>query len=273
MKLVDSHAHLDAPQFREDLPQVIARAQSAEVETILTVGCLGPERETAGSVLRILDSFRGVFASFGIHPHDARLMSDRLEEELIDLLKHPDVLALGEIGLDYHYDNSPREAQRNVFRRQIQLARRVGKPIIVHTRAAEEDTLRVLREEIGPGGLASPGVLHCFSGTPGFAESGVSLGFHVSFGGILTFKKADEVRAALDRVPDDRLLVETDSPYLAPAPMRGKRNEPAFVGYVAEEVARRKRRTVSWIAALTRANFAKLFGLEGHSEWREDEIP
>jgi TatD DNase family protein len=272
MRLADSHAHLDSPRFRDDLPEVVARARRSGVETILTVGCLGPEPDTAGRVLEIVKSFPGVVASFGIHPHDARLMSDRLERELIDLLRSPNVRALGEIGLDYHYDNSPRDVQREVFRRQVRLARGMGMPIIVHTREAEEDTLRILEEETGVGNASPPGVLHCFSGTPGFAEAGVSLGYFVSFGGIVTFKMADEVRDALDRVPDNRLLVETDAPYLAPVPMRGKRNEPAFVGYVAEEIARRRGCSPSRIASLTRSNFAVLLGTERYPEQGTEEV-
>ena len=259
MKLVDSHAHLDDPRFASDLDSVIQRAEHQGVETILTVGCLGEDSRVPDRVNSLLDRWSCLFAAFGVHPHDARFMSDVWEVKLSELMKESRVLAWGEIGLDYFYDNSPREAQREVFARQARLAKESGKPIIVHTRDAEEDTLRILRE-VFPEGSERSGVLHCFTGSGELAEACLRLGFYISFGGILTFKKADALRAVAEQIPEDRLLIETDSPYLAPVPHRGKRNEPSFVGCVLDMLAEIRGVPRETLASRLDRNFKSLFG-------------
>ncbi|MFZ0428079.1 MAG: TatD family hydrolase [Acidobacteriota bacterium] len=228
MRLVDSHAHLDDPRFAEDLEAVMERAARQGVATVLTVGCLGEDPRVPERVGTLLERWSCLRAAFGVHPHDARFMDDRLEARLCELMADPRVLGWGEIGLDYYYDNSPRTAQREAFARQVALAKAAGKPVIIHTRDAEEDTLAILSEAY-PKGSERPGVLHCFSGSARLAEACLERGFFISFGGIVTFKKADSLREIAASVPSDRLLIETDSPYLAPVPHRGRRNEPAFV--------------------------------------------
>jgi TatD DNase family protein len=260
MKLVDSHAHLDSPDFANDLPEILNRADDAGVRIILTIGCLGSPKHETPRVLSILECYPQVYGAFGVHPHDARFMNDRLEAELENLLDHERVLALGEIGLDHHYDLSPREAQLEAFRRQLEVARRKQMPIIVHTREAAAETAEILRGAF-PAESRRSGVLHCFSGDPELAQVGLASGFYLGFGGVVTFRKADQVRASLLETPPDRLLLETDAPYLAPVPFRGKRNEPAFVRNTADEVARLTGRSLPDLARLTSGNFERLFGV------------
>ena len=204
--------------------------------------------------MRLADAYPDIYATVGVHPHDAGKATEETFARLRELLAHPKVLGVGEIGLDYHYDFSPRETQREVFARQLAMAREAGKPVIVHTREAWEDTLAALGE--------GPGILHCFSGGPAQAERALALGYHISFAGMVTFPKAADVQAAARMVPRERLLVETDAPYLAPVPRRGKRNEPAFVVETARRVAELRGTALEDIAAATTANFRLLFGLD-----------
>jgi TatD DNase family protein len=254
MTLVDSHCHLDDAQFDSDREEAIARARAAGVETLLAVGTgNGPPDLEAG--IRLAEAHAEIYATVGVHPHDAAKAAPETFERLRELLGHPKVVALGEIGLDYHYNFSPPEVQRSVFARQLEAAREAGKPAIIHTREAWEDTLRLIRES----GVAS-GIMHCFSGGLEEAEDALALGFHVSFAGVVTFPKALRVQAAARVVPSGRLLVETDAPYLAPAPHRGQRNEPAFVIETARKLAELRGTTLEELAAGTTANFRRLFG-------------
>ena len=252
MKLVDSHCHLDDPKFDADREQVIARARAAGVERMMAIGTgSGPPDLEAG--IRLAERFPFVLATVGVHPHDAAKASDEIFVRLRDLTAHPKVAAIGEIGLDYHYDFSPRDVQRAVFRRQLEMAAETGKPVVIHTREAWPDTMAMLRES-----GTTAGIMHCFTGNAAQAAEALDLGFHLSFGGVLTFPKADDVREAARLTPEDRLLVETDCPYLAPAPHRGKRNEPAFVVETVRRLAEVRGSTPDEIAALTTANFERL---------------
>jgi TatD DNase family protein len=254
MTLVDSHCHLDDAQFDADRDAAIERARAAGVETMLAVGTGGgPPDLEAG--IRLADTHAFMCASVGVHPHDASKAAPETFDRLRELLAHPKVVAIGEIGLDCHYNFSPPEVQREVFSRQLEMARAAGVPVIIHTREAWPDTLRLLAA------AGVKGIMHCFSGGPEEAEQVLALGFHVSFAGVVTFPKAFAVQAAARMVPLDRLLVETDAPYLAPVPHRGKRNEPAFVVETARKVAELRGATLEEIAAATTENFKRLFGL------------
>ena len=252
MRLVDSHCHLDDRQFDADRDETIARAQAAGVETLLAIGTGNgpPDLEAA---IRLADQYEFVYATVGVHPHDAAKASEGTFASLRALARHPKVRALGEIGLDYHYDFSPRDVQRAVFERQLALAAEAGLPVVIHTREAWEDTLSVLRSN-----WQGSGIMHCFTGDEQQAREALDLGFHLAFGGVLTFPKADEVRQAARITPVDKLLVETDCPYLAPVPMRGKRNEPAFVVETVRRLAEVRGRAPEDIAAETTANFERL---------------
>jgi TatD DNase family protein len=251
--LVDSHCHIDTPAFDEDRPAVLARAREAGVESMLIVGCVDAE---AGHrrALRVAGEL-GLPASAGVHPHDAKIMTAGIEDELRELARTRRIVAVGEIGLDFHYDHSPRDVQREVFRRQVQLARDVGLPIIVHTREADQETAALLEEE-GAGEVG--GVIHCFTGGRELADRALALGFLVSFSGIVAFPRAQVIQEVAASVPLDRLLVETDAPYLAPPPHRGKRNEPAFVVEVARKVAALRGVGVEVVGEAVRANFRRL---------------
>jgi len=209
-------------------------------------------------MLDLLESQPDVVGSVGVHPHDAKCFTPQVAERLTSLLAHPKMIGLGEIGLDFHYDYSPREQQRDAFRRQLRIARSLQKPVIIHTREADEETCKILEEELNP---RAAGVLHCFTSEEKTAEFALDLGFHISFGGILSFPKADSLRSIARGIPADRLLIETDCPYLAPVPYRGRRNEPSFVARVAEVLASERRMTGAEIGELTKANFDRLFGL------------
>jgi TatD DNase family protein len=256
---VDSHAHLDSPDFQSDIEAVLHRASQAQVSEIVTIGCFNQPLEDSTAFLRLLNEHDAVYGCAGVHPHDARFYEPELEKDLVKLMEHPKMLGWGEIGLDFHYDNSPRSQQVEAFRQQLRRARGLGKPVVIHSREAEDQTCRILEEEFsqGPGG-----VLHCFSASFETAERCLALGFYISFGGILTFRRADELREIALKIPLDRLLIETDSPYLAPVPFRGKRNEPAFVVKVAERLAEIRGQTIKEIGELTTANFRRLFSLE-----------
>jgi len=253
VRLVDSHCHLDDEQFAQDRDETIERARAAGIERMMAIGTgNGPPDLEAG--IRLADRYPFVFATAGVHPHDAAKATPETLDRLAELAKHPKVLAIGEIGLDYHYDFSPRPVQRSVFTQQLSVAARAQKPIVIHTREAWDDTLAAVREH----GLPFGGIMHCFTGGPKEAEQALALGFHLSFGGIVTFPKANGVRQAAASTPEDRLLVETDAPYLAPVPHRGKRNEPAFLVETVRRLAEVRGVTADNIALLTSRNFDRL---------------
>jgi len=252
---IDSHCHLDSEQFDSDREAVIERALAAGVDKMVAIGTGDgpPDLETG---IRLAESHAAMYATVGVHPHDAAKATAETYRHLAELLRHPKVVALGEIGLDYHYDFSPREVQRDVFVEQMRIARDAGKPIVIHTREAWEDTMALLERHWAPAGR--PGIMHCFSGGPAEAERCIALGFYLSFGGMVTFPKALEVQQAARTAPADRILVETDAPYLAPVPRRGKRNEPAFVVDTAKKLAELRGVMLEEIAASTSANFQRI---------------
>jgi len=253
VKVVDSHCHLDDQQFAADRDATIERARAAGVERMMAIGTgEGPPDLEAG--IRLANQYPFIFATVGIHPHEAAKAVTETFERLAELASHAKVLAVGEIGLDYHYDFSPRETQRQVFFRQLELAARSRKPIVIHTREAWDDTLAAVREH----GLPFGGIMHCFTGGPQEAEQALQLGFHLSFGGMITFPKAQSIREAAALTPGDRLLVETDAPYLAPVPHRGKRNEPAFIIETVRRMAELRGVTPEEIASITSRNFDQL---------------
>ncbi len=261
--LIDSHAHLDVPQYDADRAEVIARARAAGVGIMLEIAGSDIGKGSLEPGLRLAEEHPYIYAAVGLHPHEASLYDEALGETLLAASRHPKVVGWGEIGLDYHYDHSPREVQRYVFRRQLELARERRLPIIIHTREAEDDTIAILRDlwadsearEIG-------GVFHCFSGTSALADAALEMGFYLSFSGVVTFKTAEELRRIAAAMPLDRLLVETDCPYLAPIPYRGKRNEPAFVRETAAKIAEIRGLEPDEIATTTSANFLRLFRID-----------
>lgn len=254
--IVDSHCHLDFPDFASDRDAVVERARAAGVERMVTI-CTRVRR--FADVAAVAERYADVYCSVGTHPHNAGEETDLTTEDLVAAAgRHPKIVAIGEAGLDYHYDKSPREAQAEGFRRHIRAARETGLPLVVHAREADEDLARILEEESAGGGPFKA-VLHCFSSGADLARRGVALGHYVSFSGILTFKNAEGVRAVAAEVPMDRVLVETDAPYLAPPPWRGKRNEPAYTVKTAEVLAETKGVSFDAIAAATTANFYRLF--------------
>jgi TatD DNase family protein len=266
--MIDSHCHPDFPQFDADRVEMIARAAAAGVTTILAVGIGsasegGPRPDVGLRMAELVPSgasWPKIYATTGIHPHEAQHATTALLDEVERLAADPRVLAVGEIGLDYHYGQSPRDTQAAVFIRQMEIARKVRKPIVIHSRDAWTDSLRMLREHWAPTGLG--GVLHCFSGDLDTAKQGMDMAFLISFAGPLTFPKAQELRDVAKQVPRDLLLIETDAPYLAPVPHRGKRNEPAFVAEVCKRLAEVHGVTAEEMAGRTAANFSKLFGVE-----------
>ena len=252
MTLVDSHCHLDDEQFDADRAEVIERALEAGVERMMAIGTGGgPPDLEAG--LRLARRHPFIYATVGVHPHDAARATAETFKAMEALAGEAKVLGIGEIGLDYHYDFSPREVQCEVFATQLKLASRVAKPIVIHTREAWGDTLRLLREHWSGGGI-----MHCFSGGAAEARQALDLGFHLAFGGVLTFPKAEAVREAARLAPEDRLLVETDAPYLAPVPKRGKRNEPAFMVETVRRLAEVRGATPEHVADATTRNFERL---------------
>jgi TatD DNase family protein len=250
--LIDSHCHLDDKRFAEDLDAVLDRAAAAGITRILTIGT-GDGPPEIDRAVRLAERYPQISASIGIHPHDAAKATPQTYDDMRALASHPKVVAFGEIGLDYHYDFSPREVQREVFVEQLKLARDVDVPITIHTREAWDDTVALLREH-----WRGPGIFHCFTGGPEQAGEALALGFHLSYGGVLTFKTAEDVRESARITPGDRLLVETDAPYLAPIPHRGKRNEPAMMVETVRKLAEIRETTPEAIAALTTANFERL---------------
>jgi TatD DNase family protein len=252
--LVDSHCHLDFPDFAGELDAIVGRAQAAGLIRIVTIST---RVRRHADVLAIAERFPGVYCSVGTHPHHAHEELDVTTDELITRARHPKVVAIGEAGLDYHYDLSPRDAQEQGFRNHIAAARATGLPLVIHSREADEDMARVLEEETGKG--AFPAVLHCFTGGQELARRAIALGLFISFTGILTFKKSDDLREIARGLPADRILVETDAPYLAPGSYRGKRNEPAYVVETAKVLAQTRGATPDEIARQTTESFFRLF--------------
>jgi TatD DNase family protein len=255
--LIDTHTHLDDARYDDDRDTMIARAREAGVEAMITIGC---DLATSRAAVDLTDRHDFVYASVGVHPHEVRHIEEHWYDEFRKLAADKKIVAYGEIGLDYHYNNSPPEEQRRRFREQVSLAKELRLPLVIHTREAQEDTIRILIEE---GASEVGGVLHCFSGDAWLAKDALDLGFYLSFSGILTFQNATMLRDIAKTVPADRLLIETDCPYLTPVPHRGKRNEPAFVKYVADQLASLlpgdPRRSSEDIARLTSENARRLF--------------
>ncbi|HSQ23480.1 MAG TPA: TatD family hydrolase [Pyrinomonadaceae bacterium] len=259
-QFIDSHCHIDGPEYDADRDEVIARAREAAVTTMLNVGTGDPHSGAFERAVELAETHDEIYAAVGVHPHDAKLFDDAAEERLLGLVKKSRrVVAWGEIGLDYHYDHSPRDVQREVFRRQLSLARELNLPVIVHSREADEDTIGILREKLSD--YERGGVMHCFGGSLQMAREAIELGFYISFAGNLTFKKAEDLRDIARQLPLDRLMVETDCPYLTPVPFRGKRNEPARVVETARSLAELHGREVSEVAQITSENFDRLFGV------------
>jgi len=252
--LVDSHCHLDFPDFASELDAVVARARAAGVGRMVTISTRVRKH---AQVLAIAERFADVFCSVGTHPHNAKEEPEVDAKTLVALARHPKIVAIGEAGLDYHYDYSPREAQERSFRQHIAAARETGLPLVIHARDCDDDMARILQEEIGQG--AFPAVLHCFTGSRDLAMRAIDLGLYVSFTGILTFKNSADLRAIAAGLPGDRILVETDAPYLAPLPHRGKRNEPAYVVETAKVLADTRGVAFEEIARQTTENFFRLF--------------
>jgi TatD DNase family protein len=252
--LVDSHCHLDFPDFGEELDAVVARARAAGIGRMVTICTKITEFER---VRAIAERYDDIYCTVGIHPHEADSQPEIDTARLIEAARHPKVVGIGETGLDYFYEHSAREAQQRSFRAHIQASRETGLPLVVHTRDADEDTVAILKDEMGQGDY--PGLIHCFSSSTWLAEECLKLGLYISLSGIVTFKKAEELRETVKALPLDRILVETDSPYLAPVPHRGKRNEPAFVAHTAKVVAELKGVGMAEIEARTTENFLHLF--------------
>ncbi len=252
--LVDSHCHLDFPDFAEERDQIIERAHAAGVKIMVTI-CTRVRRFE--QIKEVAEAYDSVYCSVGTHPHQAAEEPDVAAEELIELAQHPKVVAIGEAGLDYFYDKSPREVQEKVLRTHIRAARETQLPLVIHSRDADEDMMRILEEEMQIGSF--PALLHCFSSGKELAMKGLELGLYVSFSGILTFKRSTELREIASQLPMDRLLVETDAPYLAPQPWRGKRNEPAYVAHTNKVLAEALGTSETQMAEATTQNFFRLF--------------
>ena len=253
-QLVDSHCHLDFPDFRGELDGIVARARAAGLIRMVTIST---RIRRHGEILAIAERFADVFCSVGTHPHHAHEELDITVAEIAARTRHPKVVAIGEAGLDYHYNYAPRDAQERGFRNHIGAARETGLPLVIHSRDADEDMARILAEEMGRGAFVA--VLHCFTGSRELARRAIDLGLFISFTGIVTFKKSDELRLIAASLPRDRFLVETDAPYLAPGRWRGKRNEPAYVVEVAKVMAETRGVSLEEISRQTSENFFRLF--------------
>ena len=270
---VDSHAHLDGKQFDSDREEVITRAREAGVQTMVAIGN-GDGPPTLDAGIQLAEKYAFMYATIGIHPHEARLADDIAYNEMERLARHPKVIAWGEIGLDYHYDHSPRDIQKQVFTRQMELAAAAKLPIVIHCRPSDgsdnawEDCLSMIHDQWAPHGLG--GILHCFTGSWPQAKRALDVGFMISFAGNLTFPKAQQIRDAAVEVPLDRLLIETDCPYLAPVPHRGKRNEPAFVKETARKLGELRGLSMDEVGNLTSDNFYNFFKL---TETVESKVP
>jgi TatD DNase family protein len=252
--LIDSHCHLDFAELEADLDGVLARARNADVGLMLSIST---KLRNFTALRAIAEAHDNIFCSVGTHPHHAAEESDIMVEELVELSRHPKVVAIGEAGLDYHYENSPRNVQKKGFCTHIAAARETGLPLVIHAREADADIARLLEGETKKG--AFPFVLHCFTSGPELARTGLALGGYVSFSGVVTFKSAEALRDIALAIPYDRLLVETDAPYLAPEPMRGRANEPAFVAHTAERLATLRGVSQADMARTTSENFFRLF--------------
>ncbi|MFN6963357.1 MAG: TatD family hydrolase [Pyrinomonadaceae bacterium] len=260
--LVDSHCHIDGEQFDADRDEVVARAKDAGVVAMLNVGTGDPHSDDLRNAVAVAEKYDGVYASVGVHPHDAKLYDDAAEAHLVELVRSSKkVIAWGEIGLDFYYDHSPRDVQVDVFRRQIRKARELDLPIIIHSRDADDETVRVLKEECSRDDFRG-GIMHCFGGSAAMAREILELNFLISFAGNVTFKKAENLRDAARAVPLDRMLIETDCPFLTPVPFRGKRNEPAYVEHTARFLAELLAVDAEDLARRTTANFFEFFKLE-----------
>ena len=262
MNLIDSHAHVDVSDFDADREAMLDRARAAGVGTILAIGN-GPELEKLGAAAHYAEKYDWIYAAAGIHPHEAQHATEAHYAELDRLAANPRLLAWGEIGLDYHYDHSPRDIQQRVFRRQMELARAARRPIIIHCREAWPDCLGILAEDWKSSGLG--GIFHCFGGTLEEARLGMDMGFLISFAGNVTYPKAQNLRDVAREIPLDCMLLETDSPFLAPQTQRGRRNEPAYVAEVARTIGNVRDLPANQVAEITTANFRRFFGL-AHSE-------
>jgi len=260
MIFIDSHCHIDGEQFDVDRDDVVQRAKDAGVAAMLNIGTGDPHSDDFRRAVAVAEKYEDVYASVGVHPHDAKLYDDKAEEHLLDLVRSSKkVIGWGEIGLDFYYDHSPRDVQVEVFRRQIRTARELDLPIIIHSRDADDETVEILKDECSYYGFR--GIMHCFGGTPEMAEALMLLGFLISFAGNVTFKKADNLRDAARVVPLDRMLIETDCPFLTPVPFRGKRNEPSFVINTAHFLADFLGVEAMNLARQTTQNFLDLFKL------------
>lgn len=253
--LFDTHVHLNADQFSEDLEQVIERAQNEGVETMVVVGF---DQPTINKAMELVEQYDFLYAAIGWHPVDAIDMTDEDLQWIEELSSHQKVVAIGETGLDYHWDKSPKEIQQEVFRKQIRLAKKVRLPIIIHNREATQDIVDILKEEDAK---EVGGIMHCFSGSPETAHECLEMNFLISLGGPVTFKNAKKPKEVAEEVPLEKLLIETDCPYLAPHPYRGKRNEPSYVKLVAEQIAELKGVSFEEVAETTTRNAKKLFGI------------
>src|ERR1700691_4178324 len=267
---IDSHAHLEGNRYDNDRDEVLARAKQSGIEAYLAIGN-GEGPDTADCGIRLAEQYSGqpqypeIWASVGIHPHEASLANDAADVRLLEWAKHPKVIAWGEIGLDYFYDHSPRDVQQQVFMKQMELAKQAKLPIVIHCRPSNnsedawDDCLRLVGEQWAPSGLG--GILHCFTGTWGHAKRALDMGFMTSFAGNVTFPKAQPIREAAKQVPLDRMLIETDSPFLAPVPYRGKRNEPSFVKEAARQIGELRGLSTEEIGLQTARNFYRFFSL------------
>lgn len=262
MIFIDSHCHIDGEAFDADRDEVVLRAKNARVKMMLTVGTGNPHDGEIKRAVEVAEQYENVFASVGVHPHDAKEYDEKAETHLIDLVKSSKkIIAWGEIGLDFYYDHSPREIQREVFIKQIRTAKKLDLPIIIHSRDADDETVEILTKECAHENFRG-GIMHCFGGNPQMAESLMNIGFLISFAGNVTFKKADNLRDSARVVPLNKLLIETDCPYLAPIPFRGKRNEPMFVVETAKFLADFYNVDLKVLAKATTQNFRQLFKIE-----------
>ncbi len=255
MLLIDTHAHLDSSRFNKDRAEVIKNARDTGVSYIVNIGA---DLRSSRYSVKLAREYPFIFATVGIHPHDAISLDANVLAELEKLAGEEKVVAIGEIGLDYYYDHSPRDIQRAAFIDQLVLAKKLNLPIVVHSREAEEDTISILKEHYRQGGT---GILHCFSGSLKMAREALELGFYLAFGGIVTFKNAGGLLEVLEELPLDRILLETDCPYLSPVPYRGKRNEPAYLPYVAEKIGEIKGVSLEEVAEITTANAIRVYNL------------
>lgn len=253
---IDTHVHLNADQYEEDLQEVIDRALEAKVERMVVIGF---DRKTIERTMQLIEQYDFVYGVIGWHPVDAIDCTQQDLEWIEELASHPKIVGIGEIGLDYYWDKSPKDVQQALFRKQIQLAQKINLPIIIHNRDATGDVVQILREE---NAASVGGVMHCFSGSVETARECIAMNFMISLGGPVTFKNARLPKEVATEIPLEHLMIETDAPYLAPHPHRGKRNEPAFVPLVAEEIARLKGLTIEEIAQATTANAKKIFGID-----------